>query len=140
MLRTLRFSLIFEARRTRALAQALLCACVAVLLLSSLAQGQERSWRISDFSADIDVHKDGSADVNERISLVFIGPFHGIHRYIPVDYTRPEGSNYSLFLKVQKVTDEESQALKNTSKTKNGLRVQTIMIQCATDTSKRMDI
>ena len=106
----------------------------------SVAHAQERSWRISDFSADIEVHKDGSADVNERISLVFIGAFHGIHRYIPVDYTGPEGSNYSLFLKVQKVTDEEGQALKYSSKTQGGYRVLTIMIPGATDTSKRIHI
>ena len=78
---------------------------IVVLCYAIPADAQQRSWRISDFSADIEVHKDGSADVNERLSLVFIGPFHGIHRYIPVDYTGPEGSNYSLFLKVQKVTE-----------------------------------
>ncbi|HVH85334.1 MAG TPA: DUF2207 domain-containing protein, partial [Terriglobales bacterium] len=67
-----------------------------LLAFARPAHAQERTWRISDFSADIDIHKDGSADVNERISLVFIGEFHGIHRYIPVDYIGPEGSNYSL--------------------------------------------
>ena len=113
---------------------------IVVLCYAIPADAQQRSWRISDFSADIEVHKDGSADVNERLSLVFIGPFHGIHRYIPVDYTGPEGSNYSLFLKVQKVTDEESQALKYSSKTENGFRVLTIMIPGATDTSKRIHI
>jgi len=111
-----------------------------ILCGSALVHAQQRSWRISDFSADIEVHKDGSADVNERISFVFIGSFHGIHRYIPVDYTGPEGSNYSLFLKVQKVTDEEGQALKCSSKSQNGFRVLTIMIPGASDTSKRIHI
>src|SRR5215469_5208659 len=81
------------------------------VLFSSVSHAQQRSWRISDFSADIDVHKDGSADVDERITLVFIGSFHGIHRYIPVDYLGPDGTNYSIFLKVRKVTDEEGQGL-----------------------------
>src|SRR5215469_9227214 len=89
------------------------------LLFSSFSHAQ-RSWRISDFSADIEVHQDGSADVDERITLVFIGSFHGIHRYIPVEYPGPDGSNYSLFLKVRKVTDEEGQALKYDSKTQRG--------------------
>ena len=113
---------------------------LGILCCSVLAHAQERSWRISDFSADVEVHKDGSADVDERISLVFIGAFHGIHRYIPVDYTGPEGSNYSLFLKVRKVTDEEGQTLKYSSKTQSGYRVLTIMIPGATDTSKRIHI
>jgi len=112
----------------------------AITLLVCSVHAQERSWRIADFSADIDVHKDGSADVNERISLVFIGPFHGIHRYIPVDYIGPEGSNYSLFLRVSNVTDEEGQSLKYTSKRQAGYRVLTIMIPGATDTSKRIHI
>ncbi|HWC17380.1 MAG TPA: DUF2207 domain-containing protein, partial [Terriglobales bacterium] len=101
---------------------------------------QQRSWRISDFSADIDVHNDGSADVNERISLVFIGSFRGIHRYIPVDYLGPEGSNYSLFLKVQRVIDEEGQPLKYSSKKNGSNRVLTIYIPSAIDTSKRVHI
>ena len=100
----------------------------------------QRSWRISDFSADIDVHKDGSADIDERISLVFIGHFQGIHRYIPVDYRGPEGSNYSIFLKVRSVTDEEGLKLKYNTKTQSGYRVLTIFIPGATDTSKRVHI
>ena len=111
-----------------------------VLCCSVPVHAQARSWRISDFSADIEVHKDGSADVDERISCVFIGEFHGIHRYIPVDYTGPEGSNYSLFLKVRKVTDEEGQGLKYSSKGQNGYRVLTVMIPGAVNTSKRIHI
>jgi len=110
------------------------------ILFSCVSHAQQRSWRISDFSADIDVHKDGSADVDERITLVFIGSFHGIHRYIPVDYLGPDGSNYSIFLKVRKVTDEEGQGLKYDSKTQSGFRVLTIYIPGATDTSKRIHI
>ena len=109
-------------------------------LLAISVHAQQRSWRIADFSADIDVHKDGSADINEKISLVFIGEFHGIHRYIPVDYPGPDGSNYSLFLKVRNVTDEEGQKLKYSSKTQSGYRVLTIMIPGAVDTSKRIHI
>ena len=117
------------------------CLIVASLLLSTVPlAAQQRSWRISDFTADIDIQKNGSAEINERISLVFIGSFHGIHRYIPVDYVGPEGSNYSIFLKVQKVTDEEGHALKYSSKTQSGYRVLTIMIPDATDTSKRVHI
>lgn len=117
---------------------------IAVLLslfaFPCLLVAQQRSWRISDFSADIDVHKDGSADINERISMVFIGEYHGIHRYIPVDYVGPEGSNYSLFLKVRNVTDEEGQKLKYSTKTQGGYRVLTILIPGAADTSKRIHI
>ncbi|HET9742088.1 MAG TPA: DUF2207 domain-containing protein [Terriglobales bacterium] len=115
----------------------------AVLLLTVLAlpvRAQERSWRIADFSADIDVHQDGSADVKERIALVFIGPFHGIHRYIPVDYAGPDGTNYSIFLHMKSVTDDTGAPLKYSTKTERGFRVLTIYIPGATDTTKRIDI
>ncbi len=114
--------------------------CVLSLVVVLPAHAQQRSWRISDFSANIDVHKNGSADVNERLTLVFVGSFHGIHRYIPVDYVGPEGSNYSLFLRVQKVVDEEGSALKYSSKNQGGYRVLTIYIPGAADTSKRIHI
>ena len=117
-----------------------LSALLFLLLFASPLYPQERSWRISDFSADIEVHKDGSADVDERISFVFIGSFHGIHRYIPVDYAGSEGSNYSLFLGVHKVTDGEGQPLKYSTKRQGGYRVVTIMIPGAADTSKRIHI
>jgi hypothetical protein len=114
---------------------------IAIALLFVLpGHAQQRSWHISDFSADIDAHKDGSADVDERISLVFIGQFHGIHRYIPVDYPGPDGSNYSLFLKVRSVTDEEGQKLKYTTAKQHGYLVLTIYIPGAVDTRKRVHI
>jgi len=111
-----------------------------LLLCLSPARAQQRNWRISDFSADIEIHPDGSADVDERITLVFVGSFRGIHRYIPVDYLGPEGSNYSLFLKVEKVIDEEGQRLKYSSKKTGSNRVLTIYIPGASDTRKRIHI
>src|SRR5580693_4508353 len=45
-----------------------------------------RSWRVSDFSDTISVHEDGSAAVHERITLAFDGEWHGIHRFIPIEY------------------------------------------------------
>ncbi|MBV9145326.1 MAG: DUF2207 domain-containing protein, partial [Acidobacteria bacterium] len=115
---------------------------ISLLLLLLLAPTvyAQRSWRISDFTTEVDVHKDGSADVDERISLVFIGTFHGIHRYIPVDYPGPDGSNYSLFLKVTGVLDESGEKLKYDSKKQGPNRVLTIYIPGATDTSKRIHI
>lgn len=109
-----------------------------LLFCAVSAQAEQRTWRISDFSANIDIQKNGSATVDERLTLVFAGSFHGIHRYIPIDYLGPEGSNYSLFLKVEKVIDEEGNRLKYSSKNQGGYRVLTIYIPGATDTSKRI--
>lgn len=121
-------------------ASILLRLALCFFLFGCFAQAQQRSWRISDFSSDIDVHKDGSADIDERITLVFIGHFQGIHRYIPVEYPGPDGANYSLFLKVRNVTDEEGEKLKYSAKSQSGNEVLTIYIPGAADTSKRIHI
>ena len=86
----------------------LLLVCLAALATPMLGQ----SWRIADFQDTILIGEDGSALVKERISLVFIGQWHGIHRTIPVEYPGPRGTNYTLFLDVTGVTDAAGQKLK----------------------------
>ncbi|HEX3819339.1 MAG TPA: DUF2207 domain-containing protein, partial [Candidatus Sulfotelmatobacter sp.] len=63
-----------------------LIACV-VFLCAGLAAA--KSWRIADFQDSITVSKDGTAVVTERITLVFEGEWHGIHRTIPIEYPGP---------------------------------------------------
>ncbi len=99
-----------------------------------------RSWRISDYNDDISVAEDGSAVVHERITLSFEGEWHGIHRFIPVEYPGPGGTNYTLFLSVTGVTDGESQKLKYESSTSNGLRDLKIYIPGAVDTTRTVEI
>ena len=70
------------------------------LLLVLAAPLFAQSWRIADFQDTISVSADGSTLVKERISLVFIGQWHGIHRTIPIEYPGPRGTNYTLFLDV----------------------------------------
>jgi uncharacterized membrane protein YgcG len=116
---------------------------VAMLLFIAVASPAvfaQRSWHVADMSADIDVHKNGSADIKERISLVFIGEYHGIYRYIPVDYPGPDGTNYSIFLKIRSVSDENGHALSYSTKDENHYRILKILIPGAIDTTKKVDI
>ncbi|HEY7617662.1 MAG TPA: DUF2207 domain-containing protein, partial [Terriglobales bacterium] len=99
-----------------------------------------RSWRIADFQDNITINADGAAVVRERISLVFIGEFHGIHRTIPVEYPGPRGTNYTLFVKVTGVTGSSRQKLKYESKTSGGFRDLKIYIPNATDTTATVEI
>src|SRR5205807_6171395 len=71
-----------------------------------------KSWRVSNFQDTITVNTDGSALVNETITLNFVGEWHGIHRTIPVEYPGPDGTNYQLFVNVISITDENSAKLK----------------------------
>ncbi len=95
-----------------------------------------RSWRIADFNDSVAIGADGSAYVEERITLVFIGSFQGIHRIIPMEYPGPHGSNYTLFLKLRDVTDDTGRSLKHEARRKNGALDVKIYIPDASDTTK----
>ncbi|MEO8724491.1 MAG: DUF2207 domain-containing protein [Acidobacteriaceae bacterium] len=95
------------------------CTTILFLLLFALlprtdAQNGDsgRSWRIQDFHSDITLHKDGSVEVVERLTVLFQGSFHGIDRSIPTEYPGPKGGNYSLDLSVNAVTDSNGDKLK----------------------------
>ena len=78
--------------------------------------------------------------VVERINLVFIGEWNGIHRIIPVEYPGPGTTNYTLFLEVKSVTDENGSKLKYESKTSRGYRDLKIYIPGAVDTTKAVKL
>src|ERR1019366_8414250 len=75
----------------RSFATSLFVVATVLLLTSPLAA---KSWRVSNFQDTITVNPDGSALVNETITLAFEGEWHGIHRTIPVEYPGPNGTNY----------------------------------------------
>ena len=90
-------------------------AILAVLFLLFLFASplSARDRRLLKFFSDIDVLPDATVNVTEHITFQFIGgPWHGIIRDIPVEYTGPRGLNYSLFLRVKSVTDEDGVKLK----------------------------
>jgi uncharacterized membrane protein len=79
-------------------------AAIVLLLLSLPAWA--RSYRVTKFNSNVHVDQDGSARVTEQITFAFSGQFQGVYRDIPVDYPGPNGTNYSLFIKVTRVSDE----------------------------------
>jgi hypothetical protein len=115
-------------------------AAVCLFFLVFATSVAAKSWRVADFRGNISVHEDGSADVHERITLAFVGEWHGIHRFIPVEYPGPQGTNYTLFLNVTAVTDGNGGKLKYQSSTGNGLRDLKIFIPDAVDTNRTVEI
>ena len=111
--------------------------CLFVLSATLLAA---QSWRISDFQDTILIGPDGSALVKERIALVFVGQWHGIHRTIPIEYPGPQGTNYTLFLDVTGITDAAGQKLKYEAKTSGGYRDLKIYIPDSVDTTRTVEI
>ncbi|HEY1801237.1 MAG TPA: DUF2207 domain-containing protein [Terriglobales bacterium] len=99
-----------------------------------------RSWRIANFDDNITVTRNGTADVREQIAIVFVGSFQGIHRTIPIHYPGPTGTNYTLFLNVKGITDQDGMPLKYESSTSGDFRDLKIYIPGAQDTTKTVVI
>jgi uncharacterized membrane protein len=111
-----------------------------LLALAASAAAQPHNWRVTDFNDTISVAADGKALVSEKITLTFVGQWHGIHRTIPVEYPGPQGTNYTLFVDVISVTDENGNKLKYDSTKSGNHRDLKIYIPGAVDTTRVVNI
>jgi hypothetical protein len=111
-----------------------------LLALAATASAQARNWHVADFKDTISIAADGTALVSERITLAFVGEWHGIHRTIPVEYPGPQGTNYTLFLNVLSVTDESGNKLKYDSSKSGAYRDLKIYIPGAVDTTRVVNL
>jgi hypothetical protein len=109
-----------------------------VLLLTSPLTA--KSWHVSNFQDTITVNPDGSALVNETITLNFVGEWHGIHRTIPIEYPGPDGTNYRLYVDLISITDENGAKLKYDSSTSGAYRDLKIYIPNAVNTTRTVEI
>jgi hypothetical protein len=86
---------------------------VFLILLAFATTASAKERHLKKFYSEIVVLPSGSVDVTENITFQFVGgPWHGINRYIPVEYSGPRGLNYTLFLDVKGVTDETGAKLR----------------------------
>ena len=84
-----------------------------MLALCVAGAAAARQLVIQQFDAQIVVNSDGTIDVTENITAQFIGSnWHGLYRTIPVEYTTPQGLNYTLFLDVLSVADSNGKKLR----------------------------
>src|SRR5690349_5112275 len=102
--------------RRRALFRTQTLGLLAFLFLASFSSASPASAKdrhLKKFFSEIVVLPSGSVDVTENITFQFVGgPWHGINRYIPVEYSGPRGLNYTLFLDVKDITDESGAKLR----------------------------
>ena len=115
-------------------------ALLALLFCTLTGIAAAKSWHIADFHDEITVAGDGSSVVTERISLVFVGEWHGIHRTIPIAYPGPNGTNYELYVNVSSITDGQGGKLKYESSISNGSRDLKIYIPDAVDATRTVEI
>jgi uncharacterized membrane protein len=113
---------------------------VAVLLLLLCLPAWARSYRVSKFNSTIHVDDDGSVRIQEQITFVFSGVYQGIYRNIPVDYPGTAGANYTLFVKVNAITDENGSPLKYEKHTTDGYLKLKVYVPGASDSTKTVNI
>ncbi|MGB9514374.1 MAG: DUF2207 domain-containing protein, partial [Candidatus Acidiferrum sp.] len=114
----------------------------ALVLLFALAVPlSAKEQQLLKFYSDIDILPNSDVYVTETITFRFIGgPWHGIYRTIPVEYSGPHGSNFTLFLKVKNVTDENENKLKyETSRDGKNLKLK-IYIPDADNSTRTVNI
>jgi uncharacterized membrane protein YgcG len=111
-----------------------------LLSLAATAYAQAHNWRVADFKDTISIAPDGAALVSEKITVAFVGQWHGIHCTIPVEYPGPQGTNYTLFLDVISVTDENGNKLKYDSSKSGNYRDLKIYIPDAVDATRIVNI
>ena len=114
-------------------------ALVLIILLSLSAPAFARSYEVVKFNSNVHVDIDGSARVTEQITFSFSGEFKGIFRNIPVEYPGPNGTNYSLFIHVDRVV-ESGTPLKFEKHTTGGYLKLKVYVPNAVNTNKTIDI
>ncbi len=88
----------------------LLRICGLALLLALPAAAREIVIR--NFDEQIDVNRNSTIEVTERIEVQFIGTgWHGLYRTIPIEYRDAEGFNYTLFLDHLHASDDDGHTL-----------------------------
>ncbi len=117
---------------------------LTALFLLSLALGAPAAAKqrhLKKFYADIVVLPDGTVDVTENITFQFVGgPWHGINRSIPIEYSTSTGLNYTLFLDVKAITDDTGAKLRyDTSRERHYLNLK-IYIPNADDSTRTISI
>jgi uncharacterized membrane protein len=115
-------------------------AMLALLIVCAAVPAWARSYRVSSFASTVHVDQDGSARITEKISFVFNGQFQGVYRIIPVDYPGPRGTNYSLLISVDSITDESGSPLKYEKHTGQGFLNLKIFVPGAVDATRTVNI
>jgi uncharacterized membrane protein len=86
---------------------------LTVFLVALPAFAAVRQIIIQHFDDEVVVSEDGTIDVTETIEARFSGEnWHGLYRSIPVEYTNPQGLNYTLLIDHVSATDSDGRTLK----------------------------
>lgn len=84
----------------------------ALLAMLFALPAAAREYSLKDFNEQVTINANGTVEVTEIMEFSFKGSYQGVFRTIPVEYTTPQGLNYTLLLEPLSVTDDNNQSLK----------------------------
>jgi hypothetical protein len=90
------------------------------LALSCAGAAPARTLTIQSFKSEITITPDGMVDVTETITAHFAGSWNGLYRTVPIQYTTPQGLNYTLDVEPVSITDDSGNNLKYDTSSANG--------------------
>jgi hypothetical protein len=97
---------------------------------------RKKTLCIQNFHTVVTITPDGMVDIVETIQAQFSGSWNGLYRTIPVEYSTPQGLNYSLFVDVVSVADDSGNSLRYDSSHTGGYLQLKIYVPNATDVTK----
>ncbi|HET6645364.1 MAG TPA: DUF2207 domain-containing protein, partial [Fimbriimonadales bacterium] len=78
---------------------------VLIFVASAMAGLAQGNFVIDDLHVDVQLHKDGTAQIAETLVVTFSEPSHGIYRLIPTDYDTGRGTARRVVITPISVTD-----------------------------------
>ncbi|MEX1185687.1 MAG: DUF2207 domain-containing protein [Gemmatimonadaceae bacterium] len=106
------------------------------MLLASVPGAQERSIRLSEFDAVLEVGADGVMDVTERLTVAFSGQWNGIVRELSLRHNTAQGRAVRLDLDVGEITDGAGSPLHVERESGDGTRKLRIYVPGAADAER----
>ena len=112
-------------------------ACAA---LTPAAAAQEKSLRVDEFDAVLEVGADGVLDVTERITVSFKGEWNGVRRDLLLRHNTAQGRSVRLDVDVGEVTDSAGRPLTVEEESEDGVLTLRIYVPDNRDATRQVVI
>ncbi|MCR4339354.1 MAG: DUF2207 domain-containing protein, partial [Gemmatimonadaceae bacterium] len=112
----------------------------AAVLLAPAIGAQERSLRIVEFDAVLEVGADGMLDVTEKIAVEFKGQWNGVRRELLLRHNTAQGRSVKLDVEVGEITDAAGQPLRVEREREGGSLILRIYVPDNRDATRQVVI
>lgn len=114
--------------------------CWAMILLTFGLGAQERSLRVVDFDAVLEVGSDGMLDVTEKITVEFKGQWNGVRRELLLRHHTAQGRRVTLDVDIGDITDAAGRPLEVERDRDGGLLILRIYVPDNRDATRQVVI